>query len=301
MKAALREPAALAALTILVLVAMLALFAPLIAPQDPWDPLALDILNAELPPAWRPGGDAAFWLGTDAQGRDMLSAVLYGAGISLAIGLMAVAIQAAAGIGLGLLAGYAGGRWDGFVMRLADVQLSLSTLMVAIIVLGLVRTAFGVEAFGALAVPMLALVIGLAEWPHFARTARGSVLAERRKQYVLAAEALGQAPRLIITRHILPNIASPLTVLATVQVANAIMAEAALSFLGLGMPVSQPSLGSLIRSGFDLLLAGAWWITLWPSLLLVTIILSVNVVGDSLRDALNPRLAPRPGGGAGTA
>jgi peptide/nickel transport system permease protein len=290
MRAVLRDRVALVALILLAVIAGLAILAPLIAPQNPWDPRSLDLMNAELPPFWRAGSDPAFRLGTDAQGRDMLSAILYGAGISLAIGLLAVAIQATVGIGLGLLAGYAGGRVDTVVMRLADVQLSLSTLMVAIIALALMQAAVGAENFGTFAIPMLALVIGLAEWPHFARTARGSVLAEKQKPYVLAAQALGQAPRRIIMRHILPNVSSPLIVVATVQVANAIMAEAALSFLGLGMPVTQPSLGSLIRSGFDLLLAGAWWITLWPSVLLVAIILSINLVGDALRDALNPRL-----------
>lgn len=286
---------------LLALIATLALLAPLIAPHDPWDPAALDIMDSELPPAWEPGGDPRFRLGTDAQGRDMLSAILYGAGISLAIGLLAVAIQAGVGIGLGVLAGYAGGRVDALLMRLADIQLSLSTLMAAIIALALARTAFGAEAFGDFAVPMLALVIGLAEWPYFARTARGSVLAERRKPYVLAAQALGQTPRRIVALHILPNIASPLVVVATVQAANAIMAEAALSFLGLGMPVTQPSLGSLIRSGFDLLLSGAWWMTLWPGLVLVAIVLSINLLGDALRDALNPRLARArmQGGGKG--
>lgn len=290
MRAILRQPGVRPSLTVIAVIGMLALLAPLIAPQNPYDPLALDILDSELPPVWRDGGDPRFWLGTDAQGRDMLSAVLYGAGISLAIGLLAVAVQAMLGIALGLLAGYAGGRVDTILMRLGDIQLSLSTLMIAIIALALVRAAFGSETFGTLAVPVLALVIGLAEWPHFARTARGSALAERQKPYVLAAQALGQRPLRIVAHHILPNISSPLIVVATVQVAHAIMAEAALSFLGLGMPVTQPSLGSLIRAGFDLLLSGAWWITLFPSLVLVAIVLSVNLLGDALRDALNPRL-----------
>lgn len=299
MKTVLRDPVTMAAALVLSLIALVTLFAPLIAPQNPYDPLVLDIMDAELPPFWQPGGDARFALGTDGQGRDMLSAMLYGGGISLLIGVLAVAIQATLGLSLGLLAGYAGGRVDGFLMRLADIQLSLSTLMVAIIALALAQAAFGDEMFGKLAVPMLVLVIGIAEWPHFARTARGSVLAERQKDYVLAAQALGQTPRRIIVRHILPNIASPLLVIATVQVANAIMAEAALSFLGLGMPVTQPSLGSLIRSGFELLLSGSWWITILPAGLLVLIILTINLLGDALRDALNPKLNTLPLRGLG--
>jgi peptide/nickel transport system permease protein len=289
-KRLLRDRVALAAMIALVVIALASVLAPLIAPQNPYDPAALDILDAEIPPFWQAGSDGRFILGTEAQGRDMLSALLYGAGVSLLIGLMAVAIQALLGLALGLVAGYAGGRADALLMRLADIQLSLSTLMVAIIALALVQAAFGAERFGALAVPMLALVIGLAEWPHFARTARGSVLAEKQKPYVLAAQALGQTPYKTVTRHILPNIASPLLVVATVQVANAILAEAALSFLGLGMPVTQPSLGALIRAGFELLLAGSWWITLLPAALLVVMILAINLIGDGLRDVLNPRL-----------
>lgn len=291
MKAYFREhPAATAASAILLIITVASALAPWVAPHDPYDLLALDILDAEIPPVWSGDGDPRFLLGTDAQGRDILSAILYGAGISLSVGVLAVVLQGLIGLTVGFVAGYAGGRLDGFLMRLADVQLSLSTLMVAIIALALVQTAFGAERFGTYAVPMLVLVIGLAEWPHFARTARGSVLAEKQKPYVLAAQALGQTPLRIVIRHILPNVSSPLMILATIQVANAIMAEAALSFLGLGMPVTQPSLGSLIRSGFELLMAGSWWITLLPAAVLVSIILAINLIGDALRDRLNPRL-----------
>lgn len=285
-----KDRASFVALLLLGLLAVLCLAAPLIAPYDPYDPNIIDILDSELPPMWQVEGDARFLLGTDTQGRDMLSAILYGTGISLLIGLAAVVIQAILGISLGLLAGYAGGRIDAFLMRLADIQLSLSTLMVAIIALALFQKSFGAEQFGVLAVPMLILVIGLAEWPHFARTVRGSVLAERNKDYVLAARALGLAPLHIVRRHILPNISSPLLIIATVQIANAIMAEAALSFLGLGMPATQPSLGALIRAGFDVIFSGVWWITILPSMALVVLILAINMVGDGLRDALNPRL-----------
>ncbi|MEC9369150.1 MAG: ABC transporter permease [Pseudomonadota bacterium] len=283
-----RGRAARGVLAVLGLLLLASALAPLYAPQDPYDLESLDLLDAELPPAWMEQGQSRFPLGTDAQGRDMFSAMLYGAGISLVIGICAVALQLLIGVSAGLVAGYRGGRVDAAIMRVADIQLSLSTLMVAIIVLGLMRSAFGSDRFGALAIPMLVLVIGIAEWPHFARAVRGSVLAEKQKDHVLAARALGLAPMRIVLRHILPNVASPILVLATVQVANAVIAEASLSFLGLGMPATMPSLGALIRAGFELLLSGSWWITLLPSLLLVAIILCVNVLGDAMRDALDP-------------
>lgn len=263
--------------------------APWIAPHDPFDLASLDVLDAESPPFWYHNADPRFLLGTDSQGRDLLSTMMYGTGISLVIGLGAVAVQALIGVSVGLAAGYRGGRIDGLLMRLADIQLSLSTLMVAIIALAIFKTAFGLERFATYAVPLLVLVIGLAEWPTFARTVRASVLAEKEKDYVRAAHALGLTDWQVVTKHILPNVASPVLVIATVQIANAIMAEAALSFLGLGMPVSQPSLGALIRNGFEYVLSGAWWITVFPSVALILIILSLNLIGDALRDALNPK------------
>ncbi len=281
---------AVIALVSIGLLALASALSPFVLSQNPYDMAQLDVLDAEIPPLWTSGGDARFPLGTDAQGRDMLGAMLFGTGISLTIGLLAVVIQALLGISIGVLAGYRGGRLDSALMRLADIQLSLSTLMIAIIALAIVQALFGAERFGDLAVPLLVVVIGVAEWPHFARTVRGSVLAERAKDYVLAAEAMGLTPARIIWRHILPNVASPLIVVATLQVANAIMAEAALSFLGLGMPVSQPSLGALIRAGFELIMSGVWWITMLPALVLIVLILAINLVGDFLRDALNPRL-----------
>lgn len=286
------RPGVLLGSALLLAIALPAAFAPWLAPQDAFDLSAFDLLDAELPPFWQEGADPRFLLGTDAQGRDLLSAMLYGARLSLAIGLFAVVVQGVIGIGLGVLAGYVGGRLDGLLMRLADVQLALSTLMVAIIALALFQAAFGRDAFGSLAVPLLVGVIGLAEWPYFARTARAAVQAEKGRPYVLAAEALGLGSRRIVTRHILPNAASPLVVVGVVQVANAIMAEAALSFLGLGMPVATPSLGTLIRSGFDLIFSGAWWVTLLPGGLLVALLVAVNLLGDGLRDALDPSLEP---------
>ena len=285
-----RDRVASAALSIVVLLALASATSPLFVTQNPYDLAQLDVLDAEIPPIWQIGGDARFLLGTDAQGRDMLSAILFGTGISLAIGLLAVAIQAILGITAGVLAGYWGGRLDGVLMRLADIQLSLSTLMMAIIALAIFQTLFGAERFAALAAPLLVVIIGVADWPHFARTARGSVLGELGKDYVLAARALGLSSQLIIWRHILPNTSSPMIIVATLQVANAIMAEAALSFLGLGMPVTQPSLGALIRAGYELIFSGVWWITVLPSLVLIALILSINLLGDFVRDALNPKL-----------
>jgi len=283
------RPGAAAAALLLGIVALVCLFAPLIAPQDPFDLAGIDLLDAELPPAWREGSDPRFLLGTDAQGRDLFSAILYGARISLLVGILAVGIQASIGVPLGLLAGYFGGRVDSLVTRMADIQLSLSTLMMAIIVMALFRAGLGGEALSRFAVPLLVLVIGLAEWPVFARTARAATLVEAAKDYVRAARAVGSSDRAIVQRHILPNILSPLVVIATTQVAGAIMAEAALSFLGLGMPVTKPSLGTLIRSGYDLMFAGAWWVTVLPGLVLIIVLISVNVLGDALRDLLDPR------------
>ena len=283
------RPGALLALLVLSVIAVAAFLAPLIAPQDPFDLASFDILDAELPPAWQEGGEARFPLGTDAQGRDLLSAILYGARISFMIGILAVLIQAAIGVFLGLLAGYFGGRVDSIVTRVADIQLALSTLMMAIVAMALVRAGLGGQALSLFAVPLLVIVIGLAEWPIFARTARATVLVEVTKDYVRAARAIGDSDWTILRRHILPNSLSPLIIVATTQVAGAIMAEAALSFLGLGMPVTKPSLGTLIRSGYDLMFAGSWWVTVLPGLVLIAVLISINVMGDGLRDWLGPR------------
>ncbi|MBC8020152.1 MAG: ABC transporter permease [Methyloceanibacter sp.] len=283
------HPGGAIAAIVLGAIALAAVLAPLIAPQNPFDLASFDVLDASLPPSWLEASDERFLLGTDAQGRDLWSAILYGTRISLTVGLFAVAIQAAIGVPLGLLAGYAGGRVDTIVMRAADIQLSLSTLMMAIIALALFRAGLGGESLGRFAVPLLVVVIGLAEWPYLARTARAAAQVEAAKDYVRAARALGASTPGLMWRHILPNIASPLIVVATTQIAGAIMAEAALSFLGLGMPVTKPSLGTLIRSGYDLMFAGAWWITVIPGLVLIGMLVSINVLGDSLRDALDPR------------
>ncbi len=286
-----RDRPAMAALFVLSLFVFAALFAPWIAPFNPHDQTQFDLMDSELPPEWGEGGDARFALGTDAQGRDLLSAILYGLRISIVIGVFAVLLQAVLGVFVGLVSGYAGGRADAALMRLADIQLSFSTMMVAIVALALFQALFGAERYESLALYLLILIIGIAEWPQYARTVRASVLAEKKKEYVAAGRVIGYSPARLTARHILPNTLTPVTVISTVQVANAIVSEAALSFLGLGMPVTRPSLGSLIHSGFEYIFSGAWWITFFPSLALVLLILSVNLLGDFLRDALNPRSA----------
>jgi len=275
---------------IFLLYAVLALFAPLLAPFDPYDVAQIDIMNSEIPPSWEEEGEQNFWLGTDAQGRDLWSTILYGTRVSLTIGLCAVALQALLGIIIGLSAGYFGGRVDSILMRFADVQLSFSTMMVAIVVLAVFQAAFGTELYQKLAMFMLIMVIGIAEWPQYARTIRASVLAEKKKEYIDAARVIGLKSPRIMFRHILPNTLSPILVISTVQIANAIISEASLSFLGLGMPVSEPSLGSLIASGFEYIFSGSWWITVIPGFVLISLVLVMNLLGDWLRDVLNPKL-----------
>lgn len=285
-----KDKVAIVSFSIFSLYVLASLLAPLIAPTDPYDMTQYDLMDSELPPVWQEGGDERFMFGTDAQGRDMWSTILYGTRLSMIIGLCAVLLQAFLGIVIGLAAGYFGGKIDSFLMRLADIQLSFSTLMVAIIFLAIFQAAFGAELYQDLALPMLIIVIGIAEWPQYARTIRASVLAEKKKEYVDAARVIGLGSNRIMFRHILPNTLSPILVISTVQIANAIISEASLSFLGLGMPPSQPSLGSLIASGFDFIFSGAWWITIIPGIALVCLVLVVNLLGDWLRDVMNPKL-----------
>ncbi|HIF9338588.1 TPA: ABC transporter permease [Photobacterium damselae] len=285
-----KDKVAMVSFAIFMAFATMAVFAPFIAPTNPYDLSSIDIMDAELPPSWMDEGDERFTLGTDDQGRDIFSTILYGSRLSLTIGLLAVGLQLILGVIIGLSAGYFGGRIDNFLMRIADVQLSFSTMMVAIIISAIFRTALGPELYAQYAVVMLVVIIGIAEWPQYARTIRASVLAEKKKEYVEAAKVMGfRAPR-IMFRHILPNCLSPILVISTVQVANAIMSEAALSFLGLGLPVDQPSLGSLISIGFNYIFSGAWWITAFPGLVLVVLVLVINLLGDWLRDVFNPKI-----------
>ncbi|MDM8517454.1 ABC transporter permease [Desulfobacterales bacterium HSG16] len=285
-----QDPIAVTSFAIFFILIMLSIFAPLIAPYNPFDSGSIDIMDAELPPVWTGEGDSRFLLGTDIQGRDMTSTLLYGMRLSVMIGCGAVMLQAFLGVLIGLIAGYSGGKVDAVLMRMADVQLSFSTLMVAILISAIFQLAFGVSRYEEMAIPLLIVTIGLAEWPQYARTVRASVLGEKNKEYVEAARVIGLNPARIMLRHILPNTLSPVLVISTVQVANAVMSEAALSFLGLGMPVTKPSLGALINSGFEYIFSGSWWITLFPGIVLVIFVLVVNLLGDWLRDVLNPKL-----------
>jgi len=286
----LRDKVAMFCFAIFMVFLVISITAPLLAPTDPYDLTSIDIMDSELPPSWLEGGDSHFVLGTDEQGRDILSTMLYGSRLSLTIGFLAVGLQLFLGIIIGLSAGYFGGRIDSFFMRFADVQLSFSTMMVAIIVSAIFKASFGSDFYSQYAVLMLVVIIGIAEWPQYARTIRASVLAEKKKEYVEAARVMGfRSPR-IMFRHILPNCLSPILVISTVQVANAIMSEAALSFLGLGLPVDQPSLGALISTGFNYIFSGSWWITTFPGVLLILLVLVINLLGDWLRDVFNPKI-----------
>ena len=285
-----RDKTAVFSLAVLAALVLLSAAAPWIAPYDPFDPGNIDIMNSENPPAWMEAGSREFILGTDIQGRDLLSTMIYGLRLSVLIGLGAVLLQAFLGVAVGLVAGYLGGKIDALLMRTADIQLSFPYLMVAIFISAIFQVAFGIGRYEELAVPLLIVIIGLAEWPVYARTVRAAVLGEKSKEYVEAAKVIGLNQRIIMFRHVLPNAMTAVLVISTIQVANAVMSEAALSFLGLGMPVTKPSLGSLIRSGFEYIFSGSWWITIFPGLLLVVLVLVINLLGDWLRDVLNPKL-----------
>ena len=266
-----------------------ALFAPWLAPHNPSDLATLDLADSHLPPAWMPDGRATYVLGTDDQGRDILSALLYGARISLMVGLSAVALSVLLGVAAGLLAGYAGGLVDAALMRVCDVMLSFPPILIALLIDGAGRAIFP-QARDVLAFAVLILALALTDWVRYARMVRGSTLVERHKEYVQAARLMGVPRGRLLRRHVLPNVLGPVLVLATIQVGQAIVAEATLSYLGVGAPPANPSLGTLIRVGNDFLYAGEWWITLFPAMALVLISMSVNLLGDWLRDALNPRL-----------
>ncbi len=283
------SPVAVVAALVAVLCAFCAFFAPWVAPYDPFDLAALDLSDARLPPAWADEGQARYLLGTDDQGRDILSALMYGARISLLVGLASVLLSVLVGVSLGLLSGFVGGRVDALIMRTCDVMLSFPSILVALLIDGVGRALFP-NAHDTLAFAVLILAISLSGWVQYARTVRGSTLVERNKEYVQAARVVGVSPWRIMFRHVMPNVMGPVLVLATIQVATAILTEATLSFLGVGVPPTSPSLGTLIRIGNDFLFSGEWWITIFPGVVLVMIAQSVNLLGDWLRDALNPRL-----------
>ena len=285
-----RDPIAVASFSVLSFLVVISILAPVVAPYNTYDTATFDIMDAETPPSWMEDGNEDFILGTDIQGRDLLSTMIYGLRVSLIIGCGAVLFQALVGILVGLFSGYFGGKLDSFLMRLADIQFSIPYLIVAIFAGAIFKLAFGVGRYAELAVPLLIIIIGTASWPNYARTVRASVLGEKNKEYVEAARVIGLSRLRIMFRHILPNTLTPVLVISTIQVANAVMSEAALSFLGLGMPITKPSLGSLIRSGFEYIFSGSWWITLFPGVLLVIFILVILLLGDWLRDVLNPKL-----------
>jgi peptide/nickel transport system permease protein len=284
-----RSPTAVVAAVIAFVCIFCAVFANWVAPHNPFDLTTLDLADARLPPAWSDEGKARYLLGTDDQGRDILSALMYGARISLFVGLASVLLSMIVGVGLGLLSGFAGGKIDAFIMRVCDVMLSFPSILIALLIDGIGRAIFP-NAHDTLAFGVLIIAISLTGWVQYARTVRGSTMVERNKEYVQAARVIGVAPSRIMVRHVLPNVLGPVLVLATIQVAAAILTEATLSFLGVGVPPTSPSLGTLIRIGNDFLFSGEWWITIFPGAMLVLIALSVNLLGDWLRDALNPRL-----------
>ena len=277
-----------AATTLVCVVA--AVFAGWLAPHHPFDLKTLDLLDAFTPPAWAERGNPAYLLGTDDQGRDVLSAIMYGSRVSLMVGFFAVMLAMTIGIALGLLSGYVGGKVDAFIMRVADVQLSFPAILIALLIDGVARVALPRESHDTAALYVLVLAIAASGWVQYARTVRGSTLVERNKEYVQAARVIGRHPLAIMFSHVLPNVMGPVLVLATLHIGTAIITEATLSFLGVGVPPTQPSLGTLIRIGNDFLFSGEWWITVFPGAWLVIMVLAMNLLGDWLRDALNPKL-----------
>ena len=285
-----RSKMTMVAAAVTLLFFLLAIFAPLLAVQNPFDPAQLQLMNSRISPLWTADGQSPFLLGTDEQGRDVFSAILYGLRISLTVGVLGMLFAGTLGIVLGLIAGYVGGAVDGLIMRVADVQLTFPAILIALLVNGVVKSVLGnrLDAMGTLGV--LVLAIGLSFWVQYARTVRGSVMVEKNKDYVAAAQLIGLPAPVIMLRHVLPNAMGPILVIATINLALAVITEATLSFLGSGMPDTMPSLGTLIRIGNNYLFAGEWWIVAFPGLALAGLILAINLLGDWLRDALNPKL-----------
>jgi peptide/nickel transport system permease protein len=270
--------------------ALAALLAPWVTPYNPYDLASLDLNDAFTPPAWIDEGSFRYLLGTDDQGRDVLSTIVFGARVSLLVGFSAVLFAMTVGITLGLVSGYVGGTIEAVIMRIADIQLTFPAILIALLIDGLARTALPRDLHSEIAIYVVIFAIGIANWPQFARTVRGSTLVEKNKEYVQAARVIGLHPGLIMLRHVLPNVMGPVLVIATLSLGFAILAEATLSFLGVGVPPTRPSLGTLIRVGNDFLFSGEWWMTIFPGAALIVLVLAVNLLGDWLRDALNPKL-----------
>ena len=284
------SPVAIISAIVLFVCLAAALFAPWIAPHNPFDLKTLELGDALTPPVGMSGSRPEFLLGTDDQGRDVLSAIMFGARISLLVGLAAVGLAIVVGVAHGLIAGYAGGKLDAFIMRVADVQLSFPAILIALLIDGVARAVLPRDSHANVALLVLILAIGAANWVQYARTVRGSTMVEKSKEYVQAARVIGISPLGIMRRHLLPNVLGPVLVLATINIATAIITEATLSFLGVGVPPTQPSLGTLIRVGNDFLFSGEWWIAVFPGAALVIMVLAINLLGDWMRDALNPKL-----------
>ena len=285
------SPVAIVAGLIATIMLFGAVLAPWVAPHQPFDLASLDLNDSLLPPAWSADGQLAYPLGTDDQGRDVLSTILYGSRISLAVGVASVLFAVVVGVCLGLLSGYVGGRLDAFIMRVADVQLSFPAILIALLIDGAARAILPRDAHSdTLSLMVLIGSIGLANWVQYARTVRGSTLVEKNREYVQAARVIGVAPWKIMATHVLPNALGPVLVIGTINVATAIITEATLSFLGVGVPPTSPSLGTMINSGNNFLYSGEWWLVVFPGLALVLLCMSVNLLGDWLRDALNPKL-----------
>lgn len=269
---------------------MSAVCAPLIAPHNPFDLASIDLMDSQTPPVWMEGGSPDFLLGTDDLGRDVFSTILYGSRISLLVGFASVVFSLVFGVSLGLLSGYVGGVVDAFIMRVAEIQLSFPAILIALLVDGIARGLLPSDQRENLAIYVLIFSIGISGWVQYARTVRGSTLVEKNKEYVQAAKVIGIHPILIMLKHVLPNVTGPVLVIATIHLAIAIITEATLSFLGVGVPPTEPSLGTLIRIGNNFLFSGEWWITIFPGITLAILVLAVNLLGDWLRDALNPKL-----------
>jgi peptide/nickel transport system permease protein len=285
-----RSRVTIAAAIVTLVIVLAAIFAPYIAPKNPYDLTQITILDSNNPPIWMEGGQSPYVLGTDDQGRDVFSTILYGSRQSIAIGLMATLFAGLLGISLGLIAGYTGGTTDAFIMRAADIQSTFPAILIAMLIDGTSRALFGEQRNETVVFWVMVLSIGLSFWVQYARTVRGSTLVEKNKDYVLAARLIGISPVKILFRHVLPNVIGPVLVIATINLALAIITEATLSFLGLGLPPTQPSLGTLIQIGQKYLFAGEWWIAIFPGITLAALVLAVNLLGDWLRDALNPKL-----------
>jgi peptide/nickel transport system permease protein len=285
-----RQPLVIAAAALVAVFVFASAFAPWVAPHNPFDLATVSLLDAKMPPVWLEGGSWTYPLGTDHQGRDILSAVIYGSLVSLAVAVPATLAAMVIGVSLGLVAGYAGGRVDAVLMRLADIQLSFPAILVALLIDGMARLIAPRSLHDELAIWVMIGSITLATWVHFARPVRAQTMVEKRKDYVQAARLLQLPAAAIVTRHVLFNVIEPVLVIATVGFGVAIITEATLSFLGVGMPASQPSLGSLVRTGNDFLFSGFWWMAIFPGMALLVLVMSVNILGDWLRDVLNPRL-----------